>query len=96
MTRTLKCSKPFAGAAEHLTPAGEAWLVLSDIAELLGLRSRQELMGWITAGGLTVADRLDTHPRHPKTRNQTDALHKVRAKETTSLWRLKSPEKGLD
>lgn len=78
-----------AGAAEHLTPAGEAWLVLSDIAELLGLRSRQELMGWITAGGLTVADRLDTHPRHPKTRNQTDALHKVRAKETTSLWRLK-------
>ncbi len=78
-----------AGVAEHLSPKGEAWLILSDIAELLGLRSRQELLGWITAGGLSATDRLDTHPRHPKTRNQSDALHKARAKETTSLWRLK-------
>ena len=78
-----------AGAAERLTPSGEAWLVLSDIAEHLTLRSRDELLGWIKAGGLTLIDRLDVRPRHPKTRDNTDALHKARARETTSLWRLK-------
>lgn len=78
-----------AGAAERLTASGEAWLILSDIAEHLGLRSRDELLGWIKAGGLAIAGRHDTRPRHPKTRNQTDALHKARSQEITSLWRLK-------
>ena len=78
-----------AGAAERLSPTGEAWLILSDIAEHLDLRSRDELLGWIKAGGLVVAGRLDTRPRHPKTRDNTDALHKARSREITSLWRLK-------
>ena len=78
-----------AGAAERLSPHGEAWLILSDIAEHLGLRSRHELLGWIKDAGLVVADRLETRPRHPKTRNNTDALHKARSQEITTLWRLK-------
>jgi methylase of polypeptide subunit release factors len=78
-----------AGAGERLSPHGEAWLILSDIAELLGLRSRHELLGWIKDAGLVVADRLETRPRHPKTRNNTDALHKARSQEITALWRLK-------
>ena len=78
-----------AGAAQHLSPRGEAWLVLSDIAERLGLRSREALQGWITAGGLQVIDRLETRPHHPKTRNNTDALHHARAAEITGLWRFK-------
>ena len=78
-----------AGAAERLSQHGEAWLILSDIAEHLGLRSREELLTWIQAAGLTVAGRLDTRPHHPKTRNNTDALHKARSQEITSLWRLK-------
>ena len=78
------------GVAPRLSPTGEAWLIISDIAEHLGLRSRDELLGWIRDGGLTVADRLDTKPNHPKTRNNTDALHKARATEITSLWRLKT------
>jgi len=82
-----------AGAAQHLSPNGEVWLILSDIAEYLELRNRQELLDWITAGSLTVIDRLDTQPKHPKTRNQTDALHKARSKEMTSLWRLKKSRK---
>ena len=82
-----------AGAAQHLNPDGEAWLILSDIAEHLGLRSRQTLLDWIAAGGLTVIDRLDTRPGHPKTRNQTDALHKARSREITSLWRRKKSRK---
>ena len=78
-----------AGAADRLTANGEVWLILSDIAEHLALRSRDELLSWIQAGGLAVAGRLDTRPHHPKTRNQTDALHKARSQEITSLWRLK-------
>jgi methylase of polypeptide subunit release factors len=78
-----------AGAAERLSSTGEAWLIISDIAEHLGLRSREALLGWIKDSGLSVLDRIDARPNHPKTRNQTDALHKARAKEITSLWRLK-------
>jgi len=76
--------------SQHLDSGGEAWLILSDIAEHLGLRSRDELMGWINAGGLVIAGRIDARPNHPKTRNNTDALHKARAAEITSLWRLKT------
>jgi hypothetical protein len=78
-----------AGVAERLSSTGEAWLIISDIAEHLGLRSREELLGWIKDSGLCIVDRMDAKPNHPKTRNQTGALHKARAKETTSLWRLK-------
>lgn len=78
-----------AGTAERLSSHGEAWLILSDIAEHLGLRCRHELLGWIKDAGLVVADRLETRPRHPKTRNNTDALHKARSQEITTLWRLK-------
>ena len=78
-----------AGAADRLTANGEAWLILSDIAEHLTLRSRADLLAWISAAGLCVAERLDKRPRHPKTRNNTDALHKARSREITSLWRLK-------
>lgn len=81
-----------AGATKHLAASGEVWLILSDIAEQLGLRSRDELLGWISGAGLTVANRLDTRPRHPKTRNNADALHKARSREITSLWQLKSAE----
>ena len=36
---------------------GEGWLILSDLAEHLGLRSRDELLGWIAQAGLTVKGR---------------------------------------
>jgi methylase of polypeptide subunit release factors len=77
-----------AGLREHLSPGGEGWLILSDLAEHLGLRSREELLGWIEAAGLTVVGRLDAKPRHPKAQDQSDALHAARAREVTSLWRL--------
>ncbi len=40
------------GLAAHLAPGGEGWLVLSDIAEHLGLRSRPELLTAFEAAGL--------------------------------------------
>lgn len=77
-----------AGLAAHLAPGGEGWLILSDLAEHLGLRSRDALLGWIAAAGLKVLGRLDTRPRHAKASDDTDPLHAARAAELTSLWRL--------
>lgn len=76
------------GLAEHLDAAGEGWLIISDIAEHLGLRSRQELLAWIAEAGLKVIGRLDTRPKHPKAQDASDLLHAARAAEVTSLWRL--------
>lgn len=76
------------GLAEHLEPGGEGWLVLSDLAERLGLRTREELLGWIVDAGLRVTDRLETVPRHGRASDAKDALHEARRGEITSLWRL--------
>jgi SAM-dependent methyltransferase len=77
-----------AGLAAHLQPDGEGWLILSDLAEHLGLRSRDELLGWIAAAGLQVLGRIETRPKHPKASDRSDPLHLARAAEVTSLWRL--------
>lgn len=76
------------GLAAHLTPGGEGWLILSDLAEHLGLRSREWLLAAIDAAGLNVLGRLDTRPTHPRAADDTDPLHAARAAEVTSLWRL--------
>ena len=76
------------GLAAHLDADGEGWLIISDIAEHLGLRSRQELLDWIASAGLRVVGRLDTRPKHPKAQDAGDPLHAARAAEVTSLWRL--------
>ncbi len=72
----------------HLAPGGEGWLILSDLAEHLGLRSRAELLAMFEAAGLKVVNRSDARPTHPKASDETDALHAARAAEVTSLWRL--------
>ena len=76
------------GLAAHLTPGGEGWLILSDLAEHLGLRPRADLMEWIAAAGLKVVDRQDVKPVHPRAADASDPLHAARAAEVTSLWRL--------
>ena len=77
-----------AGLAEHLEPEGEGWLVLSDLAEHLGLRPRDQLLGWIAEAGLVGRGRQDARPLHAKAADAGDALHAARAAEITSLWRL--------
>jgi methylase of polypeptide subunit release factors len=77
-----------AGLADHLEPKGEGWLLLSDLAEHLGLRTREQLLGWIDEAGLKVLGRLEVKPSHPKATDMTDPLHAARAAEVTSLWRL--------
>ena len=77
-----------AGLAAHLEPQGEGWLILSDLAEHLGLRTRAELEMWIAEGGLKVIGKLDTKAEHKKVQDESDPLHAARAAELTSLWRL--------
>ena len=72
----------------HLEPGGEGWVILSDLAEHLGLRPRSELLAAFHAAGLKVVDRSDVRPKHPRASDATDPLHAARAAEVTSLWRL--------
>jgi methylase of polypeptide subunit release factors len=76
------------GLAAHLEEHGEGWLILSDLAEHLGLRTREQLLGWIAAAGLQVIERHDTRPTHSKALDPDDPLHAARSREVTSLWRL--------
>lgn len=76
------------GAKQHLADEGEVWLILSDLAEHLKLRTREELIGWIEEAGLKVKYRLDTEPTHGKSQDESDPLFAARSAEVTSLWCL--------
>ncbi len=78
------------GLASHLAPGGEGWLILSDLAERLGLRAEGELDRQLEGAGLEVAGGLEATPRHPRSRDTTDPLHQVRSQEVTALRRLVS------
>lgn len=77
------------GLAAHLTPDGEGWLILSNLAENLGLRAKDALPTMLDNAGLTVVGRLDARPVHRKATDANDPLHAARAAEVTTLWRLK-------
>lgn len=76
------------GLTEHLETGAEGWLILSDLAEHLKLRSREELLATIDTAGLQVLGKVDVKPHHPKVSDASNPLHVARAAETTSLWRL--------
>jgi SAM-dependent methyltransferase len=73
---------------QHLSPTGQAWIIISDIAEHLGLRSRDELLQLFESAQLKIVEKKDIYPKHPKTRDNTDPLAFARTKEITSLWIL--------
>lgn len=76
------------GARQQLAPHGQAWLIISDLAEHLSLRSRKELLQWIADAGLKLVERYDTRPVHRKVFDEEDPLSQARASEVTSLWVL--------
>ncbi|MDO5058631.1 MAG: class I SAM-dependent methyltransferase [Neisseria sp.] len=78
------------GVSAHLNPDGEAWLIMSDLAEHLGLREPDWLENRITAAGLHIADKLSTKPQHAKAADASDPLAFARMQETTSLYRLRT------
>lgn len=76
------------GLRAHLAPGGEAWLILSDLAELLGLRRPGELEAQLEAAGLSVAGGIEALPHHPRSRDPSDPLAAARRREVTTLRRL--------
>jgi Ribosomal protein L11 methyltransferase (PrmA) len=78
------------GVKAHLTEEGEAWLIMSNLAELLQLRKPGILSEWIHSFDLTVIDKIDTRPTHAKVMDSNDRFHALRQQEITSLWRMKA------
>jgi methylase of polypeptide subunit release factors len=76
------------GVSKHLAPGGQAWLILSDLAEHLGLRTIDELPTLIKEAGLQVIGQSSTSPKHPKANDVTDPFFAARSREKTHLWRL--------
>lgn len=76
------------GVCDRLNEHGQAWLIMSDLAEHLGLRAEHALMDLVEQAGLSVLHRYDTVPTHKKIWDDKDALHHARIKERTSLWCL--------
>lgn len=74
----------------RLNENGEAWLIMSNLAEHLHLRSPDFLTECFQTASLQVADILSTRPTHRKADNDTDPLAFARSRETTFLYRLKA------
>lgn len=77
-----------ASVRAHLTPTGQAWLVMSDLAEHIGLRQVDDLSNWFADAGLSIHAHHRTQPKHHKSRDPSDALYAARSQETTSLYCL--------
>lgn len=77
------------GLADHLAPGGEGWLLLSDLAERLGLREPGELETAFARAGLRRVERRDAPASHPRSKDPEDPLHEARAGEVTSLHVLR-------
>lgn len=77
------------GVKAKLNPNGEAWLVMSNLAELIGLRPVDALSELFAQAGLQLIEKHDISPTHAKASDQSDPLYAARAAEVTSLYRLK-------
>ncbi len=79
------------GLPERLAEGGEAWIVISDLAELLGLRPPSHVEALAARAGLRVGDVREARPSHPRAQDPDDPLHAFRAREVTRLYRLRLP-----
>src|SRR5699024_12434022 len=78
-----------AGLGDHLAPDGAAWLVLSDLAEPLGLRPRGKLLPLIDRAGLALLGQLATPARRPRAQADRGPTHAARRQGGPTLWRLR-------
>jgi len=76
------------GVPGHLEQGGQAWLVLSDLAERMGLRPPGFVVDAALAAGLVVLGRSETRACHPRTRDRGDPLYTLRSRETITLYTL--------
>jgi methylase of polypeptide subunit release factors len=76
------------GLRAHLTARGQGWLVLSNLAELLGLRPEGALEQAFSQAGLGISWTREAQPKHPKAYDKSDPLHAARSRERTRLFCL--------
>lgn len=77
------------GLGDHLRPDGEAWLVLSDLAERLGLRRPDHVATLVHRSGLTVRDRIETaSSTRQRAISRDGPLSDLRSGEQIHLWRI--------
>ena len=76
------------GASNHLAQGGQVWLVMSNLAELLGLRGEHDLPNWFAQYGWRVSGSLKTTPQHRKASDSNDPLAFARSREITTLYIL--------
>jgi predicted RNA methylase len=72
----------------HLAPAGVGYLLISNLAELLGLRPPDFLSSEIARAGLEVVWRKEAPASHPRSQDAGDKLHAVRSREVVTLYGL--------
>jgi methylase of polypeptide subunit release factors len=82
------------GLPRALRRDGEAWIVLSDLAERLGLRAPGTLEALAVRAGMRVADVLEARPSHPRARDEEDPLWEARSAEVVRLVRLLGQDPG--
>lgn len=77
-----------AGLRSHLAPGGQGWLILSNLAELLGLRAPTFLAERLAQAGLAVAFSHVAAAKHPRAHDRDEPLHAARSSEVTTLYGL--------
>ncbi|MBP6863493.1 MAG: class I SAM-dependent methyltransferase [Neisseriaceae bacterium] len=75
-------------APQHLNAGGEVWLIMSDLAEHLGLRAPDYLSAQFAQAGLSLIEQHTIKPQHAKANDADDAMFAARSQEVTSLYRL--------
>lgn len=77
------------GAVHRLNAGGRLWLVMSDLAEHLGLRAPDELARRFAAAGWQVETVYTARPAHRKAADPNDPLAFARMNEHTRLYVLR-------
>lgn len=74
------------GVGKYLSHSGEAWFIMSNLAELFGLRDPHFWDRSFALNGLRIVDRCDAFPS--PVRSGGTRLEALRAREVVSLYRL--------
>ncbi len=81
-------SRFLAGLSAHLAPGGVGYLLISNLAELLGLRAPDFLQRELEQAGLRVDWKKEAPASHPRSKDPGDRLHAVRSREQIALYAL--------
>lgn len=77
-------------AHQHLNPNGELWLIMSDLAEHLHLRQKDELKQIFVEHNWRIVHLAQTQATHRKAHDTNDPLAFARQQENTFLYCLQS------